>query len=149
MCKLTHDKLQAYIWMHQEIISNVRIAHRCDCSESIISRFIKRFKTEELLQKMPRSDHLMLSFKLSVVTLTWLRCKIYLCILLHLQESRMWPCLSLSVPEQFQETVQTLKIKSLFQKKRTEVRQDAQNWRISEWRQVKCSNLSPFPLNFN
>ena len=118
--------------MHQEIISNVRIAHRCDCSESIISRLIKRCKTEEFLEKMPRSDYPMLSFKLSDVTLTRLRRKIYLYILLQLKKNRMSPCLSLSVPEQFQETVQTLKIKSLFQKKRTEVRQDAQNWRISE-----------------
>ena len=63
MRELTREKRQAVILMHEEIFSNVRIAHLGDCSESTVSRLKKRFKTEETVDKKPRSGRSTLSSK--------------------------------------------------------------------------------------
>ncbi|XP_055944608.1 uncharacterized protein LOC129975570 [Argiope bruennichi] len=75
MCELTRDKRQAVILMHQENISNVKIAHRCDCNESTVFSLIKRFKTEGNVDKTPRGGHPRLSYKCTDVTFTRLRRK--------------------------------------------------------------------------
>ena len=72
MCELNLEKCQAVILMHQENISNVRIAHRCDCSESTVSPLLKSFKTEGTLDKKlrSRSDRPRLPSKRTNATLT-------------------------------------------------------------------------------
>ena len=67
--RITGEKFQAVILMHQENISIVRVAHLRDCSESTVSCLIKIFETEGTVDKKPRSGRLRLPSKHSDTTL--------------------------------------------------------------------------------
>ena len=75
MCELTCEKPQANILKHQENISNARNAHQYDFIKSIILRLIKRFKTEGILDKKPKTERPKLSSKRADATLARLRSK--------------------------------------------------------------------------
>lgn len=157
MCEVTPKKRQAIILMHQESISNVRIAHRCGCSESTVSRLIKRFKTEGTVDKKPRSGRPRLSSKRADASLTRLcrkhRFASSATLAREWSESTSVIASSRTVRRRLREAgfkahVPRRKpvLTKAMRKKRLDWAKVHKNWSISKWRQVLFSDESRFSL---
>ena len=98
-CELTRGKLQAVILMPHKSIINITIAYWCDYSDSAVSRFIKRLKTERTVDRKLRSSPPRISSNVLMFHRHFHAVKIGLKVLPHVQENGMCLHLPFIVPE--------------------------------------------------